>query len=144
MSTDMANAEELIAITSRLAALIEDEVAVLKTRRPVQLARNESDRTTTMLLYTKAATAFKTSGANKKISTSARDRLKTVTARLNKAMKEHTSHLLRFRYVTEGLIKAVADVVIARETPSVYGKSGTVRTPQANRPAVAMTLNQAI
>ena len=44
MSANLAKAEELIALTTRLTALIEDDITTLKGKRPAMLARNVARR----------------------------------------------------------------------------------------------------
>ena len=144
MSAHLAKAEELIALSTRLTALIDDDIATLKNKRPAQLSRSEADRSMTMLQYTRAVTELKATGATKSLPPSVKQRLKDSTQKLMEATREHGRLLTRFRHVTEGLIKAVADVVIARETPSTYAKSGALaRAGNAYRVS-AMTLNQAV
>ncbi len=144
MNPHLTKAEELIALTTRLAAMIEDDVATLVAKRPAALANNEADRSTTLLLYAKAAAEMKSSGAITQVPANTKQRIKQVTDRLHKALKEQNRLIVRFRHVTEGLIKAIADVVVARETPAVYAKSGAMmKSAMANR-GTAMTLNQAV
>ena len=144
MSATLAKAEALIALTTRLAALIEDDVTTLIAKRPAALANNETDRTTALLLYAKAAKELKSTGALSQMPANTKQRIQQVTDRLHKALREQNRLLVRFRHVTEGLIKAVADVVAARDTPSVYAKSGSmIRSNMTNR-GTAMTLNQAV
>ncbi|MEQ1752911.1 MAG: hypothetical protein ABL973_02120 [Micropepsaceae bacterium] len=144
MSTGHSKAEELIALTTRLAALIEDDVTTLKGKRPAMLAKNEADRATAMPLYGKATADFRSPTAISVLPPATQTRLKTATARLHAAIKEQTRLLIRFRHVTEGLVKAVADVVAARETPTAYAKSGAFARSNASQRATAMTLNQAV
>jgi hypothetical protein len=47
MSDHMAKAEELIALSARLTAIIDDDIATLKNKRPAQLARSDADRSAT-------------------------------------------------------------------------------------------------
>lgn len=144
MSASLSRVEELIALSTRLAALIEDDVATLRGKRPSHLIKTEADRSTATLLYGKAVAEFKSSGTAKTLSPLARQRLNTATTRLHAAIKEQSRLLTRFRHVTEGLIKAVADVVIARETPSTYAKNGAVSRAGASYRGTAMTFDQAV
>lgn len=144
MSANLAKAEELIALTTRLTALIEDDITTLKGKRPAMLARNEADRATAMLLYGKAAGEFRTAAAVTALPAATQARLKTATGKLHAAIKEQSRLLIRFRHVTEGLVKAVADVVAARETPTAYAKSGAFARSNSSQRATAMTLNQAV
>jgi hypothetical protein len=144
MSEHMAKAEELIALSARLTAIIDDDIATLKNKRPAQLARSDADRSMAMLQYSRAVAEFRSTGGAKSIPAPLKQRLNSATQKLMNATREQGRLLTRFRHVTEGLIKAVADVVIARETPSVYAKTGTIaKTGSASRGA-AMTLNQAV
>jgi hypothetical protein len=70
-------------------------------------------------------------------------RLKAATERLHKALKEENRLLARFRHISEGLVKAVADNIAARGAPPAYAKSGAFVKPSASR-ASALTLNQAV
>lgn len=144
MSDHMAKAEELIALSARLTSIIEDDIATLRNKRAAQLARSDADRSMAMLQYTRAVTEFRNSGGAKLIPASLKQRLNASTQKLMTATREQGRLLTRFRHVTEGLIKAVADVVIARETPSVYAKSGAMAKSASASRGAAMTLNQAV
>jgi len=144
MNEQGAKAEELIALSARLTAIIEDDIATLRNKRPAHLARTDADRSMAMLQYARAVGEFRNTGGAKLIPAALKLRLNASTQKLMTATREQGRLLSRFRHVTEGLIKAVADVVIARETPSVYAKSGAIaKSASANRGA-AMTLNQAV
>lgn len=144
MSDQVSKAEELITLTLRLAAVVEDDVKTLKAKRPAMLAGKETERTTASLLYAKAAAEFKTPAAVNALPAPVRTRLRAATARLQAATREQTTLLTAFRHVTEGLVKAVADVVARKSMPSAYAKSGNMAQPsQAFRPT-ALTLNQAV
>ncbi len=144
MSEHMAKAEELIALSARLTAIIDDDIATLKNKRPAQLARSDADRSMAMLQYSRAVAEFRNTGGAKSIPAPLKQRLNSATQKLMNATREQGRLLTRFRHVTEGLIKAVADVVIARETPSVYAKSGAIAKAGSASRGAAMTLNQAV
>jgi hypothetical protein len=139
-----AKAEELIALTLKLAAAIENDVTVLKGKRPAELTKTEADRTTLTLLYGKAMAEFKAKPAIEALPAPVQQRLKIATERLHKALKEQARLLSRFRHVTEGMIKAIAETVAARENVGTYGKAGYVVRPPAAPRAAALTLNQAV
>lgn len=139
MSLDKA--DELIALTTKLAVLIEQDIATLRGNRPSALAQNEGDRAVLLAHYGKAVAAFKATPMTA-VAADLKQRLKTATERLHKGMKEQQRLLARFRHVTEGLVKAVAEAVTARETPTAYAKTGTFTPPQGR--ASAMTFNQAV
>lgn len=139
-----AKLEDLIALTAKLAAAIEHDVTVLKGKRPSELTKTADDRATLTLLYGKAMSEFKGKPALETLPTLSRARLKTATERLNTALKEQARLLSRFRHVTEGMIKAIAETVAARESVGTYGKAGYVVKPPAAPRASALTLNQAV
>jgi hypothetical protein len=143
MSLNQAKVEELIAQTTKLAALTEQDVATLKAGRPAALAEQENDRATQYILFGRAAAEFKSKAAVAQLSPDAKLRLKSATERLHKALKEENRLLTRFRHISEGLVKAVAESVAARSSPPAYAKSGAFVKPSASRIS-AMTLNQAI
>lgn len=142
--TTHAKAEDLITLTTKLAAFVERDVTVLKGNRPRALAQTEDDRAALTLLYGKAMTDFKNKAAVAALPAPAQNRLKESTERLHNALKEQTRLLARFRHVTEGMVKAIAEAVAARDASGVYGKAGYVVKPPAAPRATALTLNQAV
>lgn len=143
MSLNLAKSEELISQTAKLAALTEQDVATLKAGRPAALSLHDNNRAVQLLMFAKAAGDFKTSGALAMLSPDTKLRLKSATERLHKALKEENRLLARFRHISEGLVKAVADNIAARGAPPAYAKSGAFVKPSASR-ASALTLNQAV
>jgi len=143
MSAAVAKAEELVALTDKLAAQIEQDVQTLKRNRPSALAQQEHSRATLLLTFGKSAAEFKNAAAMAQLPAPTKLRLKSATERLHKALKDQNRLLARFRHVTEGLVKSIADTVAARSTPSAYAKSGAFAKPTAGY-ASAMTLNQAV
>jgi hypothetical protein len=139
-----AKIEELIALTTKLAILVEQDVATLKGNRPSALAQNEGDRAALLLIYGKAVTDARAPGAMGDVPASVKARLKAATERLQNALKEQGRLLTRFRHVTEGLVRAVAENVAAREAAPVYAKTGHMVKPPAAPRVSAMTLNQAV
>jgi hypothetical protein len=142
--TTPAKAEELIALTAKLAAFVERDVTVLKGNRPAALTQSENDRAALTLLYGKAMMEFKGKPAVAVLPAPIQNRLKDVTERLHKALKEQTRLLARFRHVTEGMVKAIAEAVAARDASGVYGKAGYVVKPPAAPRTAALTFNQAV
>jgi hypothetical protein len=142
MSTQKA--EDLIAVTERIAVFTEREIAILKGDRPAALGASETERATLLVLYGKAAAEWKAASAIKELPRSVQLRLKGATERLHKALKEHGRLVARFRHVSEGLIKAIADGVAARQAPASYARPGSLPRPSARSHASALTLNQTV
>lgn len=97
-----------------------------------------------MLQYTKAVGEFRKVHVKGSLPPALRMKLANATEKLMAATREHSRLLLRFRHVTEGMLKAVANVVVAQETPSVYAKTGAISNASAGQHASALTLNQAV
>lgn len=136
--------EELIALTTKLAILVEQDVATLKGNRPSALAQNEGDRAALLLHYGKVVAEARAPGAMADVPASSKTRLKAATERLQTGLKEQARLLNRFRHVTEGLVRAVAENVAARGAAPVYAKTGHMVKPPAAPRVSAMTLNQAV
>jgi hypothetical protein len=131
---------ELIQLTERLTAIVERELAILKGARPSALNANDDERATTLALYAKRCAVFKRE-MSAPLSADAKKRLTAATEKLRTALKEESRVLARFRHVSEGIIKAVADAVAARQAPTTYAKAGAFTKPAAGA-ASAMTFNQ--
>jgi hypothetical protein len=142
MTNANAQVEELLQLTERLTALVDRELAILKGARPAALHSNDDERATSLALYAKRCAAFKREIAPS-LGADAKKRLTAATDKLRAALKEEARLLARFRHVSEGLIKAIADEVAARQTPATYAKAGAFAKPAAGS-ASAMTFNQTI
>ena len=142
--TTSARAEDLIAVTDRLAAFVEHDTMLLTGKRPADLATNENERAALTHLYTKAMAEFRNKQTIAALPAPLQKRLKQATERLHKALGDQARLLTRFRHVTEGLVKAIAETVAARNTTGVYGKAGQLVKPPASPRAAALTLNQAV
>ncbi|MFN8949502.1 MAG: hypothetical protein ACK6DM_04380 [Alphaproteobacteria bacterium] len=144
MTTHTERAEQLLALATRLTSVLEEDAAILRSRRPAQLAGRQQDRDILMLQYTKAVGEFRKAHVKGSLPPALRQKLATATEKLMAATREHSRLLLRFRHVTEGMLKAVANVVVAQETPAVYAKTGAISNANTSHRASALTLNQAV
>jgi hypothetical protein len=135
--------EDLIQLSERLTALVTRELAILKGSRPAALNVNDDERALSLALYTKRCAAFKRDAGSNAIGGEAKNRLTAATEKLRLALKEESQLLARFRHVTEGLVKAIADEVTSRQAPTTYAKAGSLAKP-ATAAASAMTFNQTI
>lgn len=135
-----AQVAELIELTERLTKIVERELAILKGGRPSALTADDDERAVALAHYSKRCAAFKRE-ALPTLSGEPKKRLVAATDKLRRALKEESLLLARFRHVSEGLIKAIADEVAARQTPTTYAKAGAFAKPAAGS-ASAMTYNQ--
>ena len=51
MTTHAERAEQLLSLATRLASLLEEDIAILRARRPAQLANRQQDRELLMLQF---------------------------------------------------------------------------------------------
>jgi hypothetical protein len=144
MTAHTDRAEQLLSLATKLTAILEEDAAILRSRRPAQLAGRQQDREILMLQYTKAVGEFRKNHVKGSLPPALKQKLSQATEKLMAATKEHSRLLTRFRHVTEGMLKAVATVVVAQETPSVYAKTGAFATSASSHRASALTLNQAV
>ena len=135
--------EELVQLTERLTALVARELAILKGGRPAALNANDDERALSLALYSKRCMSLQRDIASIPPGNEPKRRLIAATEKLRAALKEESRMLARFRHVTEGLVKAIADEVIARQPPANYAKAGSFSKPATNA-ASAMTFNQTI
>lgn len=144
MTSHVQRAENLLALATKLTAVLEEDAAILRSRRPALLAGRQEDRDLLMLQYARAVSEFRKVHVKGSLPPALKQKLSGATEKLMAAIREHSRLLLRFRHVTEGMLKAVANVVVAQETPSVYAKTGAIASTGANHRASALTLNQAV
>jgi hypothetical protein len=135
-------ADQLIAMTRRLAALILDEIEAVRTRtlnagtsdwdekeRLVHAWRLEVSRV-------KADPAL-LAGMSEDRKGQMRDAAKT----LEDGLEEHARALNAMKVVTEGLVRSIAaEIASVRSAPAAYGRSGTVNSGQ-RREASGLAVN---
>lgn len=133
--------EQLIILTERLTALIAEQAAAFEERRPgdaaamldeisrlANLYRHESARVKADLLLVSSAPL------------DARTRLVRATESFDAVLARQGRAVEAARFVTEGLVKCIAEEVAAQRTQgSTYGATGQ-QSPGAT--ATAITLNK--
>ena len=131
-------AEQLLALTERLTALVVDETSRIRARQPLlegapadekqrlanayrlELARVKDDRS----LIEGAPAALL-------------DQLRERTARLQEELDSHEAALSAIKVVTEGLVQAMAEEIARqRNGEAPYGAQGATAQPAGPRPAV--------
>jgi hypothetical protein len=130
-------------LTERLTALVTRDLAILKGNRPSALKVNDDERALSLAHYAKRCVELKRHIASTPLGNAAKQRLTAATEKLRTALKEESRMLARFRHVTEGLVKVIADEVASRQAPATYAKAGSFTRPRANA-ASAITFNQTI
>ena len=138
---------DLIAFSDRIAAILAQETAALKSGSKDALTKFEAEKTRTMALYQRELNAVrKDPDWSKRLVPALRTQLEASAARLQKALKEQADLIARRRHVTEGIVQAIAkEVATKRQGVSPYAKPNGARPPaHAPRAATAITLNSVV
>ena len=123
-------ADELLAITQRLGALVAAEIAALKARK-LDGANADWDE------KERLAHAWRLEVAHIKanpqalagIAESRKAALRTAAQELEELLEAHARSLAAMKQVTEGLVRSIAsEIASVRSAPAAYGRSGTVNT----------------
>lgn len=124
---------DLLAVTSRLISCMEQEVALLRSMRPSDIASLQADKTRLADAYEAHIAALREgTGDDGPLSPELIQELTRVTERLQAAIAENVRALRAAREVNDKVLKAiVAAVEQDRSMPAAYGPSG----PAARRPA---------
>ncbi|NWH08243.1 MAG: hypothetical protein HXY22_06295 [Alphaproteobacteria bacterium] len=140
------HAEELLAATRRLRAVIEKENERLASRRPHSISELVDDKSAAAAAFAKAmALPKKDPDVLKGADPAVLRMLSQETKTLRTALKENERAIARLRKISEGLIKAIADGVAAARAPAL-GYTQDARYAATKKPgtATAMTLNSVI
>lgn len=139
--TATERADQILAMTERLNALVTAEIRALAARRLDGAGADWEEKE-------RLVHAYRLEIANLKANPQAldgarpdqRQKLRDGAERLEQALDAHAQALAAMKVVTEGLVRAIADeVASARSAPTGYGRSGGVE-PQ-RRDASGLTVN---
>jgi hypothetical protein len=139
--TPADRAEQMLALTERLTALLEVETRLIKALQPplsgaegeekarlANLYRQEMARIAADRTLIRAAPAYLVA------------KLRQATARFRAALNAHERALIGVKEVAEGLVRAIAEEVSkARAGPAAYGASGGYAAPSGGG---ALALNK--
>ncbi|MGC1304058.1 MAG: flagellar basal-body protein FlbY [Caulobacteraceae bacterium] len=132
--------EQLIALTERLTVRLEAETRLFEARRPQEVARTAPETLELTNLYRREATQVR---ANPSLISGApgarRNKLIEVTRVFEAVVARHGSSVKAARIVTEGVVRAIAEEVVAKRMPAAgYGPRARARQGDAS----AITLNR--
>ena len=137
--------EQIILLTERLTDCTKRECEILRLKRPRDMAPVHEEKS-------KIATAYAREIAQLRRDTTLaataqpelKARLKETTARFRAVLEELSQHLSRVRRISEGMIRAIAEEMHAKQTsPIGYSESATPPPARGRAPA-ALTLNQVV
>lgn len=134
-----------IAISTRLAAILDLENELLRTRKPREIASMQEEKSDLALKFSSEMETLRRSpelldGAPHE----ERDELRVVSERFQAALRENQRLLFATKSVTEGIIRAVAHEVekTNSEVTAYNDRAGMNGTP-AHKPT-SIALNQTI
>jgi hypothetical protein len=132
--------ERMIALAERLVAVLESDIAMLKSGNPAALASNDPEVQKLTALYGREAHNF-----DIRIAQAApvplRTRFMAITAKFREVLQLHTRLLARMKNASEGMVKAIAEEVYKMNAPTrTYGP----RPGYGAQPSGAMVFNKVV
>lgn len=144
MSIDAANpaerVEQLIVLTQRLTALMTREADAFEAHRPYDVVAGADETARMANLYRHESLRIrKDPGLIEAAPQLLRKKLMEATRLFDTALARHGRAVFAAKSVTEGLVRAIADEVVAQQSHTVgYGAGG--RSGEGK--ATSITLNQ--
>ena len=136
---------DLLAVTARLIACMDQEIKLLRAMRPQEIKLLQIDKMALADAYEAHFLALKEGGEDgETVSAVLLDELAEATARFQAVVADNARALKAVREVNERVLKAIAEAVERnRVEPAGYTKSGTAPAPRRRTtPAPAMAVNQ--
>lgn len=127
-------AEQMLALTVRLTALLEAETKLVEAHQPPLSGAEGEEKARLANVYRQELTRI---SEDRDLIRAAPvrllDRLRTETARFRIALKAHERALVGVKEVSEGLVRAIAEEIAkVRAGPQTYGASGGYATASAS------------
>lgn len=134
-------ARQMLALTERLAELIETENAMMRARQPLPAGADADEKQRLVNAYRLEMARIKEDRALIAEAPEAlRAALRAATARMQAALAEHELALGALKAVTEGLVQAMAEETARLRTGGgFYGANGA---PAGQTGPTPVTLNQ--
>lgn len=120
----------LLAVTSRLTKILEQEFEYLETGRPREIKRFETEKLKLTGLYRREMAVLRTAAKTAPGQQSSDDisAVRAATEKLVLALGKHGQLLAAKREATEGVLQAIGKEVARRNKPvENYGKDGELR-----------------
>jgi hypothetical protein len=132
--------ERMISLAERLVAVLESDIAVLKSGNPGALQSADPEVQKLTAQYGREAQSFDIRIAQA-APVSLRTRFMTVTAKFREVLQLHTRLLARVKNASEGMVKAIAEEVNRMNAPTrTYGP----RPGYGTQPSGAMVFNRVV
>jgi hypothetical protein len=134
---------DLLAVTSRLIACMEQEVGLLKRMRAQDLGPVQADKAVLADAYEAHLAALRDpAGADEAIDSALVQELATVTERLQGAISDNLRAVRAAREVNDKILKAIVAAVQADQTKaSAYGRGGLAAAAAARRTSAPLSVS---
>ncbi len=142
MSDAQERADQLLAMTRRLIALVTAEIEALKAKRLNGASADWDEKERLAHAWRLEVAYIKANpGALAGVTEESRAGLRDAARELEHKVEAHARALEAMKIVTEGLVRSIAsEIASSRSAPAGYGRSGTV-SPGAKREASGLTVN---
>lgn len=135
-------ADQLLAMTRRLALLVNAEIEALDSRR-LDGASADWDEKERLAHTWRLEVAYikQNPSALADVPAAVKATLREAARELETALATHARSLAAMKHVTEGLVRSIAaEIASARSGPAAYGRGGIVN-PQTRNEASGLTLD---
>lgn len=137
--------EQIILLTERLTDCTKRECEILRAKRPRDMAPVHEEKSKIATAYAREIAQMR---RDKAFAAAAQPeltaKLKETTTRFRAALDELSKNLSRVRRISEGVIRAIAEEMHAKEvSPIGYGESAAPPAARGAKPAT-LALNQVI
>lgn len=135
---------ELLAITSRLIACLQQEIEFIRTLRPEAVKQMQVEKVALADTYRAFMLALKEPDAeNEALNTALRDELVEATERVQAALSENLRALRAMRDVNERVMRAiVSNLDEKRSSVTGYDARGSLRKGRKSPPAEPAAVQQ--
>ena len=144
--TETNRIADLLQITRRLTAVLEEEVAILRERKPFEVQALQEEKHALTSAYERQIRAVGSGdGANEFVSPAQRSELTAATIHFRKALKQNERSLRAAKYTSERVLRAIADEVERmRGENSAYGAGGTIaeRSQRTGAQPISLAVDQ--
>jgi hypothetical protein len=146
MSDSSTQVTDLLKITSRLISVLEREIEMLRSMKPVEMQNLQQDKLVLAAAYESAVEALSGDAAMlEAVAPVVRDELRTVMARFQTVLGANERALRAARDATDRVLRHIVDEVERqRGTNSGYSASGSAASLSGYTPrqGVAVTVDQ--
>jgi hypothetical protein len=123
-------ADQLLAMTKRLSALVAAEIDALKARRLDGASADWEEKERLAHAWRIEVAHIKANpGALTGVSEARKSELREAAKALETSLATHAHSIAAMKIVTEGLVRSIAgEIASVRSAPAAYGRSGMVNS----------------